>query len=453
MDQIIKGRCSDISSNGKGIVKKGKDTFYVEGLFPGETGEFEFCFLRGGIYHCKLSKLFRINKDRINPKCNLCNECDGCQYQQIAYKAQLNYKRRRVVNAIEKSTKIKDVRVNPVQGMANPYNYKNKITLMYGYDNEHNIIYGFYKENLREILPIDICNVCNKNVFSIFEDIKTLCETYHVTCYSQEEETGTLRYVEIRNGYHTDEIMVVLVCTKLYFKDRKKFINDLVTMHPEITSVVVNENFKSSNTVFGEKEKAVFGKNFINDTILDFNFNITSRSYIEENIGQAEKLFNSALNFIPVDKSKTVLDVSLTPSNIGLIIAKQAKKVISVGSNRPNFLEDIENAKKNHIENIDFLNVDPARYLNQYFKDIDIVVLSPTRKGTNQDFLYSLIDHKVVQIIYVSNDPEALSKDLEYLSPFYEIRYVQPVDMSPMTCDVDTVVYLILKKALENELH
>ncbi len=70
----------------------------------------------------------------------------------------------------------------------------------------------------------------------------------------------------------------------------------------------------------------------------------------------------------------------------------------------------------------------------------------PPRKGSDEKFLSTLINKKVPQIIYISCDPETLARDLEYLKQSYDVTYIQPVDMFPMTAHVETVVSLVLKK-------
>ena len=47
-----------------------------------------------------------------------------------------------------------------------------------------------------------------------------------------------------------------------------------------------------------------------------------------------------------------------------------------------------------------------------------------------------------IHIIYISCDPETLARDLEEFSSMYEVKYVQPVDMFPMTAHVESVVLL-----------
>ena len=72
--------------------------------------------------------------------------------------------------------------------------------------------------------------------------------------------------------------------------------------------------------------------------------------------------------------------------------------------------------------------------------------MDPPRKGSDEVFLDTLINKKVKNVIYVSCDPETLARDINYLSKYYKVTYVQPVDMFPMTCHVETVACLQLKE-------
>ena len=102
MNNIIRGKCTDISSEGKGVVKVGKDIYFVDGLFIGEEADIQVLYQRAGVYFGKVRKLHAISKDRIQPLCKVCTSCGGCQYQQINYKAQLIYKTKRVKEALSR---------------------------------------------------------------------------------------------------------------------------------------------------------------------------------------------------------------------------------------------------------------------------------------------------------------------------------------------------------------
>ena len=442
MGKIIKAICTDISSEGKGVVKYGKDVIFCDGLFPGETADIEILYRRAGVFFGKVRKLYNLSKDRIEPKCKVCSICGGCQYQQLNYQAQLVYKIKRVKDALTRIGHFSNIKVLPCIGMKDPYNYRNKIQVPFGKDRKGNVVYGFYKENSHEIIPIKKCFIENEKAASILWDIKELVKEMKIPIYNEDSGKGLLRYVLIRTSYHFDELMVVLVTTELNFKGQRNFVDALVKKHPEITTIVENVNSRHTNVILGNKEKVLYGKGYIKDSILDLTFNISASSFYQVNPIQVEILYKTALDLIDFNKKEVVLDAYSGVGTIGLIASKNAKKVYSVEINKDAHKDAIENAKRNNVGNIEFVCADAGEYIAGFDGDIDIVIMDPPRKGSDEKFLSTLINKKVKKIIYVSCDPETLARDLLYLSEYYEITYIQPVDMFPMTAHVETVVSL-----------
>ena len=99
--------CVDISSEGKGVIKNGKDIIFCDGIFPGEKADVDILYHRAGVYFGKVKKLYNLSKDRIQPRCKICTSCGGCQYQQLDYKAQLKYKTKRVKEALTRIAHVK----------------------------------------------------------------------------------------------------------------------------------------------------------------------------------------------------------------------------------------------------------------------------------------------------------------------------------------------------------
>ena len=444
MNKIVKGKCIDISSEGKGVVKYGKDIIFCDGLFINEEADIEILYQRAGVYFGKVRKLYSISKDRIQPKCKICTSCGGCQYQQINYKKQLEYKTNRVKNAIKRIAKI-DTKVNDCIGMKEPYHYRNKIQVPFAKDRKGNVVYGFYKENSHEIIPTKECMIEDKRAASILWDIKELIKKMGIPTYNEDNGRGILRYVLIRTSYHYDELMVVLVTSMLNFPGQRNFVEALIKLHPEITSIVENVNSRHTNVILGNKEKILYGPGFIKDDILGLTFEISPSSFFQVNPEQVEVLYKTALDLIDINKEQVVLDAYSGVGTIGLIASKNAKKVISVEIVKDAHKNAIENAKRNNISNIEFHCGDAGEFINSYDGDLDIVIMDPPRKGSDEKFLSTLINKRVPQIIYISCDPETLARDLEYLKPYYEVNYIQPVDMFPMTAHVETIVELKLK--------
>ena len=442
MNKIVKGKCIDISSEGKGVVKYQKDIIFCDGLFIGEEADIEILYQRAGVYFGKVRKLYSISKDRIQPKCKICTSCGGCQYQQINYKKQLEYKTNRVKNAIKRIAKI-DTKVNDCIGMKDPYHYRNKIQVPFAKDRKGNVVYGFYKENSHEIIPTKECMIEDKRAASILWDIKELIKKMGIPTYNEDNGRGILRYVLIRTSYHYDELMVVLVTSMLNFPGQRNFVDALIKLHPEITSIVENVNSRHTNVILGNKEKILYGPGFIKDDILGLTFEISPSSFFQVNPEQVEVLYKTALDLIDINKEQIVLDAYSGVGTIGLIASKNAKKVISVEIVKDAHKNAIENAKRNNISNIEFHCGDAGEFINSYDGDLDIVIMDPPRKGSDEKFLSTLINKKVPQIIYISCDPETLARDLEYLKQSYDVTYIQPVDMFPMTAHVETICLLI----------
>lgn len=442
--KIVRGICTDISSEGKGVVKNGKDIYFVDGLFVGEEAEIEVQYSRSGVYFGKVKTLLKASRNRIQPKCKICTSCGGCQYQQIDYKTQLEYKTNRVKNAMKRIAKV-GYKVNDCIGAKNPYNYRNKIQVPFSKDRKGNVIFGFYKENTHSIIINKECSIEDKRAAPILWDVKLLLEKHKISTYNEDTNSGIFRYCLIRTSYHYEEVMVVLVVSKLNFPGQRNFLEDLIKLHPEITTIVENENHRRTNVILGEKEKILYGKGINKDSICGLDFNISASSFFQVNPEQVEVLYNTALDLLDNDKNQVVLDAYAGVGTIGLIASKKAKKVYSVELNKFAHINAIDNAKRNNISNIEFACADAGEYISSFGEKIDLVIMDPPRKGSDARFLQTLIDKKVKKIIYISCDPETLARDIKFLSPYYKISCIQPVDMFPMTCHIETVVSLIYK--------
>ena len=444
MKQVINGVCVDLSSEGKGVIKNGRDIIFVDGLFPGEKADVEVLYYRAGVSFGKVKKLYNLSKERIQPRCKICTSCGGCQYQQLSYKEQLKYKTKRVKESLSRIAHI-DFNVLPCIGMDDPYNYRNKIQVPFVKDRSGKVKFGFYKENSHIIMPIKECAIEDKRAAPILWDIKLLLEDMNIPVYNEDSGKGILRYVLVRTSHHYGELMVVLVTTQMNFPGQRNFINELVARHPEITTIVENINYRHTNVILGNQEKVLYGPGHIKDDILGLTFEISAASFFQVNPIQVEKLYASALNLIDFSKKETVLDAYSGVGTIGLIAAKNAKKVISVEINKSAHKNAIENAKRNNVNNIEFICDDAGQYISKTDEDIDVLIMDPPRSGSDETFLSTVMNKRIKKIVYISCNPETLARDIAYLSSLYELTYVQPVDMFPMTAHVETVVELRLK--------
>lgn len=434
------GTCTDISSEGKGIVKFFNEVIFVDSLLLNEKAEIEVLYRNKGTSYGKIVRLIEKSKDRINPLCPISTSCGGCCFQNATYEYELKYKKNKVKEALKRIGHI-DCEVKDVIGMDSPYHYRNKIQVPFA-RNGKDIIYGFYKSNTHKIIPNENCNIEDKRASDILKSIKSLMLSMHIEPYNEDSRKGVIRHCLIRTSRFYDEIMVVIVTNVDIFPSRNNFVKELVKSHPNIKTVVQNINSRATNVILGEKEKILFGPGYIKDEILGISFLVSSKSFFQVNPYQVEKLYSKAFEMAALNKKDVLLDAYSGVGTIGLIASKYVKEVVSVEVVHAAVINAKENAKRNNIKNIKFIEADCSEYLVNTNEKFDVIIMDPPRKGSTETFLASVKKNSPKKIIYISCDPATLARDLAMLKDDYEIKDVQPVDMFPRSFHVETVVLL-----------
>lgn len=441
--QIVHGVCHSYSNEGEGVIHSNKEVVFTKGLFLNEEADVVINYTRNNINYASIKKIFHLSSERIKPLCPVATACGGCAFQALNYQAQLEYKRNKIKEAFKYIAKM-DVSVNPTVGMDYPYFYRNKIQMPVKKINKKTVT-GFYKAKSHDIVPINECAIEDKRSNAIINSIKRLMDDFHIDAYDEDRRLGIIRHILVRTSLHYPEIMVVLVTNCDSFPSRNNFVNAIKKAHPEITTIVQNINSRATNVILGERERILFGKGYIVDSLCDIKFHISPKSFFQTNPVQTEKLYNYIKNNLELKKDNVLLDAYCGVGTIGMSLASKVKKVIGIEVEKSAVIDAKRNAKENNIQNITFINDDATAYINNYQGTIDVLVMDPPRKGSTPEFLKAVSRLKPKNIIYVSCDPNTLARDITILNKSYSIQSVQPFDMFPMTSHVETLVSLVLK--------
>ena len=379
------------------------------------------------------------------PQCPVAKKCGGCKGFGLSYNQQLQKKAKVLEEQCGQFGKFE-----PIAGMKNPYHYRNKVHAVFGEDRRHNIISGIYEEGTHRIVPVDSCLLEDKRADEIIVSIRGLLKSFKIRPYNEDTGYGLFRHVLIRTGYVTGQIMVVLVLASPILPSKNNFVKALLKLHPEITTIVLNVNDKDTSMILGEKETVLYGKGYIEDTLLGKTFRISSRSFYQVNPVQTEKLYQKAIAYADLSGKETVLDAYCGTGTIGLIASGSAKEVIGVELNSAAVKDARINAKQNRVSNIMFYEKDAGEFIRQMAEQqasVDVVFMDPPRAGSTEVFLDSLVTLKPKRIVYVSCNPETLARDLRYLKrKGYRMAKGAGVDMFPWTSSIEAVVLLTPQK-------
>lgn len=379
-----------------------------------------------------------------NKKCSVAKKCGGCQYQGIAYEEQLKKKQKMINQLLCKFGK-----PAPILGMEYPYYYRNKIHRTFGRDRKGTIISGTYQAGTHQIVPVEECLIEDKKCQEVIQTIQGMLKSFKIKTYDEDTGLGLLRHVLVRRGFHTNEIMVVLVLGSPILPSKNQFVKTLRKAHPEITTVILNVNDKKTSMILGEREILLYGKGYITDTLCGCTFRISPKSFYQVNPVQTEKLYQTAIHFAGLTGKEQVIDAYCGTGTIGIVAAKQAGKVLGIELNKDAVRDARVNAKANGIKNIEFLQGDAGEAMvAMAARDAkaDVVFMDPPRAGSDEKFLSSVVKLSPKKVVYISCNPETLERDLKYMTKHkYEVKKIQPVEMFAFTEHLETVVLMTKK--------
>lgn len=337
-------------------------------------------------------------------------------------------------------------KVQPIIGMKEPWYYRNKVHGVVGTDRKGNGYTGIYQEGTHRIVPVASCLIENQKADEIMQSVAGLMKSFKMRAYNEDTGYGFLRHILIRTGFHTGQIMVVLVTASPVFPSKNNFVKALRKLHPEITTIVANVNDRNTSMILGEKQQILYGKGYIEDILCGKRFRISPKSFYQVNPIQTEILYHKALEFAGLTGKETVIDAYSGIGTIGMAASDQAKEVIAVEINKEAVRDAVANAKMNKIKNVRFCKADAGDFMIQMaarHQKADVVFMDPPRAGSSRPFLNALLKLRPKKIVYVSCNPETLKRDLSYLTGNgYQVKKIQPVDMFPHTDNVESVVLL-----------
>ena len=132
----------------------------------------------------------------------------------------------------------------------------------------------------------------------ILTKVKSLVQELGLKPYNQKTHNGCLRYLMMRFGVNTGELLVNLVTAYENTDILNPLVNGLTKAIPQITTIVNNINTKKADVAFGEYELLLHGKPALEEKIGDLTFEISANSFFLTNTLMAEKLYQTALKAV-----------------------------------------------------------------------------------------------------------------------------------------------------------
>lgn len=151
---------ADIAFGGEGVARAGSFVVFIPFVALGEEVEVELTEVKKQFGRAQLLRVIQPSPERVTPQCRYFGECGGCQYQHIAYDAQLRLKHKQIADLFQRIGGFPTALIDPVVPCPQPYGYRNRIMIRSQWNKpEQRLNIGYIRHNDRLVVDIDECQI------------------------------------------------------------------------------------------------------------------------------------------------------------------------------------------------------------------------------------------------------------------------------------------------------
>jgi len=456
-----------VASDGRGVARVEGYVVFVDGGVQGDLLEVRIRRRRRRFAEAEIVAVIEPGGERRTPRCRYAGVCGGCQWQHIDYQAQLELKRRHVLDAMERIGAVPIPPVQPVVGMSDPFYYRNKMEFSFGDrwmereeletvrdlepgSGERFALGLHIPQRFDKVLDVEECHLQSVRSTQIVNAVRSFARERRLSVYSTLTHRGFLRNLVIRESRHTAEVMVNIVTSQ----DRPEVMGPLCEVLlgevPSITTICNNITTRKSQVALGDEERVLHGPGFITERLGGNLFRISANSFFQTNTLQTELLYEEVRRAAAIAPGEVVYDLYSGTGTIAIVLASDAQAVVAVESSMAAVEDALRNASLNGVTNCTFLAGDLKETLTreppwlQGHRRPDVVILDPPRAGVHPKVLSALSALGPRRIVYVSCNPATQARDLAQLcgEDRYMVERLQPFDLFPHTRHVENVATL-----------
>ncbi len=442
--QELEVEITGYTSEGQGVARVEGLAVFVPGTVRGERISVRIAHLGHAAAYGQLLRVIKRSPDRREPDCPYAGMCGGCTFWHMTYAEELRAKAQRVADALRRIGGF-PVENIPITGSPQMTGYRNKAQYPVG-EVKGRPNAGFFQQRSHQVTPVDRCLIQTEAADRARETVVQWMRKFGVSAYDEAAHKGLVRHIYVRTAAATGQVLVCLVVNGDRIPHSKELVENLGTNVDNLTAVCLSIHRKPGNVVLGDRFVRLYGPGYIEDVLCGLRFRLSPRSFYQVNHDQAEALYTAAVKQAALSGTETVLDLYCGTGTISLVLAKAAGKVVGVEIIPQAIADAKENAKRNGVENVEFLCADAAQAARHFAAQgvhPEVIVVDPPRKGLDETVVEAMVQMEPKRIVYVSCDPATLARDLKRLhTQGYDLTSAQAFDMFPRCAHVETVVLM-----------
>jgi len=413
---------------GEGLAHHDGSTIFVPFVLPAERVVVAPVEQKKKFIRARVERVLEPSPDRAAAHCPHFTVCGGCDYQHIAYDAQLKYKREILRETLRRIGRIDwtgEITAHP----SPPWGYRNRAQWKLrpiGENAAGGMAIGYLRANSSALCAVEDCPILSPLLLKTFLALRSVA--------AEGMFPRELREIEAFAGVNDTKIL--LTATFAGFPSRKQELADnLKRILPELESLLFHDPTRERMELdgAGHIEAEAAGSKY---RVGHFSFFQVNRFLVDELVKEVAE---------PENDGRLALDLFAGVGLFSVALAQRFSRVVAVESN-PAAARDLEfNASGRPLGGraVEVRSADVEPFLAKFKDHPDLVVLDPPRAGLTPSIVRSLARVAPPRITYVSCDPPTLARDLAaFTGSGYEISGVHLFDLFPQTFHMEAVVHL-----------
>ncbi|HEY0978512.1 MAG TPA: 23S rRNA (uracil(1939)-C(5))-methyltransferase RlmD [Flavobacteriales bacterium] len=451
-------------ANGKAIARVDGLVVFVTGAVPGDTADLRVTLKKKNFAEAHVERMITPSEDRVAPFCKHFGLCGGCKWQDLAYPKQAFYKRKQVVDDLERIGGLDLPAVPEALTSERTTFYRNKLEYTFsasrwftseelrtmGEITDRNALGFHIPGRFDKVFDVDECWLQPEPSNGIRNFIRAYAAEHGLGFYDIRRHEGWMRTLTIRTTT-TGETMVLLAIGYEDEAPRTALFDALLQAFPDITSLLWCVNPKKNDTIWDLDIQVYHGRDHIVEELVDaghaaLRFRIGAKSFFQTNPQQTQAMYERVRELAGLTGTEKVYDLYCGAGSISLFLARHCQEVIGAEI-VPEAVADAHlNAALNGITNVKFEAGDlkdllDADFITRHGRP-DVLITDPPRAGMHPDVVARIREMAPPRIVYVSCNSATQARDLALLKDLYRVDHVQPVDMFPHTYHVENIVRL-----------
>jgi 23S rRNA (uracil1939-C5)-methyltransferase len=360
-------------------------------------------------------------------------ECGACSLLRQPYRAQLERKRRWLLDALDGKVRFEARQILPTLPSPQVEGYRNRAKMTISTDRKRRSVLGYFQRRSREVVDAPQCGVLVPELLETTRSLRRLLN-------SSARFPFALRHIDLRCGSDPTRQHLTLVIKAETLPNLP--IEAIAEACPNVIGIGVNLNPKGGPQVIKGRIEPIFGGREVYVESAGLSLRVSPGSFFQVNLGLLPEIHSRMTAFL--GGGNLLVDLYAGVGTHGLALRQGFRKVLCVEGVRSSVADGRASIKTGGVDNVEILASPIHRALRRLRSEKpQAVILNPSGVGADPPALEAIAASSARSLAYLSCDPSTLARDLAVIvAGGFKLVTVQAIDMMPQTGQVEALAFL-----------